>query len=275
MFRVNASRYGMGNDEGLSGPVRTVTNQPKPEPQLTVEEIPTLYAFVTENCTCGNCYRTLAKNDRVPWRSTARNDSFVNSKHGTIYIKNCAVNKFVGSGYIYVPPAQQAIDDSNNLKANQLRDKKDHAAHEKAIRNETLVKSRHETRIVEERSKAIKIKNDQQIAQDKLKAESRMGELKALECQRSAEYKNVQAKINKCYEEVKAGGFTTIEGSQVDYMNWCNYTQFDYRPKNGKELRADIERRFNFQFGKQKELEVLRGITKKNRGLEVVNRSYS
>jgi len=94
-FRANVENLGMGNDE------RLVVSKTTPGESMPGK--PSFYAFVTEHCTCGTCYKTFARSDRIPWRSSAKSNKFVSAKHGTVFIKNCPVSRYEGIGYIWDP----------------------------------------------------------------------------------------------------------------------------------------------------------------------------
>merc|ERR1712088_1280378 len=98
-FRADIENLGKGKDESSGKLDWTVT-----------EDSPNFFRKVTEQCTCGKCFRAFARHDRIPWRSTG-NSEFANAKHGTIQIpKHCAVSDFRGSGYIYISPAEADND---------------------------------------------------------------------------------------------------------------------------------------------------------------------
>jgi len=67
----------------------------------------TLYDGVVKRCTCGECYSSFARSDRVPWRFTQELGYYVNPKHGTYRIPaNCSLHKSKLHGYIYITPAE-------------------------------------------------------------------------------------------------------------------------------------------------------------------------
>lgn len=256
-FRTFAREFGKGNEER--------PGQPECPPADSSQEIPNLYAFVAANCSCGGCYKQFARTDRVPWRSVEDSDLFVNAKHGTVFVGDCPVRKFVGMGYIYVEPKQFELDDKLYKKGVQLKREAALADHEEDLRKETLEKSRLSTTLLAE-------KRQSQHA-------SQAGELAALEQESTVAYAKYHAKIQGFFiESFKTGGFK----ADGRWNDMSTFFQKSCLPENqrqshehafelnyGKkpsELRNAIKKLYPYQFEKQKELETLRIQLSPSRG---------
>jgi len=69
----------------------------------------TMYNHITRSCTCGECYKALARPDRVPWRSV--NGTYVNSKHGKYTPPKRCSAPMHPLGYIYEKAGKPEIKD--------------------------------------------------------------------------------------------------------------------------------------------------------------------
>jgi hypothetical protein len=75
----------------------------------------TLYDGVIRKCTCGMCYSSFARNDRIPWRFNTAPGSYTNAKHGDYQVpENCSLYTSKFTGYIYV--AEQEFQDIRREK---------------------------------------------------------------------------------------------------------------------------------------------------------------
>jgi len=59
-----------------------------------------LYKTIIDECDCGTCFNTFARNSRTPWRSL-RHGHFTNCEHGKVQIKKCAIKNIRLFGYVY------------------------------------------------------------------------------------------------------------------------------------------------------------------------------
>merc|ERR1712032_386538 len=62
---------------------------------------------VTMKCTCAECFDSLARSDKVPWRYDESKQRFINSKHGTYVVpEDCGLRSIDPGtvGYIFIRP---------------------------------------------------------------------------------------------------------------------------------------------------------------------------
>jgi len=276
-FRIEAHNLGI-RLEGRGGPSK---DSSKEKSQEVVEgndgETQSLYAHVTENCTCGTCYGKLAKPDRVPWRSSG-DGKFVNAKHGSVRVVNCRVGDFNGLGYIYVNPSQYELDAKMKTREIQLKKSQEDAQHDKDMKQEQRKQAKVKTEIEKIQVEQVKQKvltakrpHDNKIA-------AQRAELQELMTQNNQDYAAYEDKVNSIFQGVRVKGgipkafysdhlkenFTGIWEVIVDgkRRNLAKWIKED--PKAIRQLI--IERVLGpYKFSKSVELQTLRNILRNSK----------
>jgi hypothetical protein len=154
----------------------------------------TFFTYVVKECTCGTCYTKFAKPTRIPWNSDGQGN-FVNAQYGKVEIKNCAVQRYKGSGYIYVPLSQLsqiAKYETDAAKAKQVRTA--------TSLTEAKVVAQQESQKVSDEANKLKIQNIQNQSQNlngniKLNKTERSRNAKAEEIRPYVEMSTLQEEI--------------------------------------------------------------------------------
>jgi hypothetical protein len=140
----------------------------------TIKEKPdkkSLFLHITTKCNCGNCYKTFARDDRVPWHR--KGNKFHNAKHGVVQVpSNCPVSKFEGFGYVFDKHYRSEIE-TKNKEAKRVIIEERHKLEKAKVAAQTIV-SREIERKSEEQEKAKaeakKMEELETLFREKLKA---------------------------------------------------------------------------------------------------------
>jgi hypothetical protein len=253
-FRIEANNLGKRLGRTISSPVES-----RPEPVKETEEgndgeTQSLYAYVTENCSCGSCYGRLARPDRVPWRSTG-NGKFINSKHGNLDIKNCNVKRYSGIGYIYVSPAQDELDAKHRTRDIRLKKSMKDAQHEEDLKKELREQARIVTEVEKQKAEHSKIKNEMVLKPHSNKLAAQKAELADLESQNNIEYAEYRNEVDLVYRKVHR------YGGKPSLTAWKTKS-YDFSKIPGNKIRDKIMSEIlgPYKFSKSVELQTLRNI---------------
>jgi hypothetical protein len=160
----------------------------------------TLFAHISQNCTCGTCYGKFAAPDRIPWRSNG-DGIFVNAKHGIREIaKGCDARSFHGLGYIYQTRAELEFETKRELKKSEAIAAKQKLEDDKEDRTR-----RFEERKEKKKSEAIAAAAAHQVLEDEYKvavSEGRTRDARKMNTARTTAKWKSQASNNKFAREM-------------------------------------------------------------------------
>jgi hypothetical protein len=269
-FRVEANKLVKGNDESAPRAIERFSGKSQEASAGTADENINLYAYVTKNCSCGQCYNALARQDRVPWKSTADSNIFSNAKHGKVTIPmSCGVSQFAGMGYIYVPPSQVAVDNSaantifkaaedRELSLIKLKEKK-----LALLRDEAKVKKEQQkVQDLEYKKRNVELKEKEEIGQKR----SRLDYLKRREHQERMRWNSV---IQTMFEIIKEDEKEVVdyEGKSYDLSELFRYKETPYETKRLLKggntwgtVRRSLEELIPFEFSDIVEKESLEHV---------------
>lgn len=217
----------------------------------------TLYAYVQHKCTCGDCYRRFARSSRECWRGDGKG-KFVNCRYKPVFIHDCPVKDFSGTGYIY----DKTANFNNRINEDALISEQVSRDLDLDLKKEQVKAAQAKTQLILSNTKN-KIKDAEGKRADELKEREDREKVKLATLQRKRDdaWKEYVTKVHKACDRI--GGLDTWQFSKEKAQD----DTFDNRMKfYGKP----------FVFYEQSILDTLRAkINKKNKTEAIANKQWT